>query len=205
MTTETQPETEIDELDPRVARSRSAIIESAAHLLLDGGVHATTVDAIAERAGVSKATIYRHWDSRQQLILDALHHIKPVHSAPDTGSLRTDLIEMVTGLAEHLASPSSAAFTSMAGAAEHEAELAVLRQEYNAERRSPAEAVIARAIDRGELPTDLDVDLFLATVVGPMFYRRVVQGRSVPPHWGERAVDAALAAYGSVGPAGSGA
>lgn len=182
--------------DPRVTRSKAAIIDAATELLLDGGVHATTVDAIAERAGVSKATVYRHWDSRQALILDALDHLKPVHPSPDTGSLRSDLVELTTALVDHLGSPSACAFTSMAGAAEHDPQLAELRQEYTTARRHPIEGVVERAIERGELPTDLDVDFFISSVVGPLFYRRVVQGRSVPRAWAEMAVDSALAGFG---------
>jgi AcrR family transcriptional regulator len=179
--------------DPRIARSTAAIIEAATELLLDGGVHAITVDAIAERSGVSKATIYRHWDSRQDLILDALLRLKPAHPVPDHGDVRSDLVHLLSGLREHLASPAAAAFTSMAGAAEHDPELARVRQEYTAARRSPMVAVVERAIARGELPTDLDVDRFIASIVGPLFYRRVVQGLAVPADWAEATVDAVLA------------
>lgn len=182
--------------DPRVTRSVASVLDATVALLLDGGVHATTVDAIAERSGVSKATIYRHWDSRQELVIEALARLKPDSPAPDTGTVRGDLVEITTGLVGHLGSPAAAAFTSMSGAAEHDPRLAELRLSFTAARRRPAEAVIVRAIERGELPSDLDVDLFLATVIGPLFYRRVIQGRPVPTDWAERTVDAVLAAYG---------
>ena len=183
------------ESDPRVARSKAAIIEAATQLLLDGGVHAITVDAVAERSGVSKATIYRHWESRQDLILDALHRLKPAHPVPDHGNVRADLVHLLSGLRDHLASPAAAAFTSMAGAAEHDPELARVRQEFTTARRHPIQTVVERAIERHELPADLDVDFFISSVVGPLFYRRVVQGRSVPQAWAELAVDSALARF----------
>ncbi len=184
-------------VDPRVARSRAAIVGATVELLLEGGVHATTVDAIAERAGVSKATIYRHWESRQQLIVDALEELKPHHELPDTGSVRDDLVTLLLHLRDQLESPTVAAFASMLGAAAHDPELADLRQQYTAARRHPSEVVVERAQGRGELPADLDVDLFLSMVVGPLFYRKIVQGRSIPRPWCEQVVDAALRAYGS--------
>lgn len=184
-------------LDPRVARSRAAILDATVELLLEGGVHLTTVDAIAERAGVSKATIYRHWPSREQLVIDALESLKPHHDLPDTGSVRDDLVDLLGRLRDHLDSPVAAGFTSMLGAAEHDPELAQLRQEYTAARRRPSELVVERAQARGELPADLDTDLFLSMVVGPLFYRRVVQGRPVPKRWCTQVVDAALRAFGT--------
>lgn len=182
------------DLDPRIARSKAAILDSAVGLLLGGGVHDTTVDAIADRARVSKATIYRHWSSRQELVIEALGQLKPEIEIPDTGSLRTDLQQLANDLVAHLASPAAAAFSSLAGAAEHDAQLAALRQEFIAARRHPIQVVVEAAIGRGELPADLDTDLFVAMVAGPLFYRRVVQGRRVPPHWADAVVEVALLA-----------
>lgn len=182
------------DIDPRIARSKAAILDAAVGLLLGGGVHDTTVDAIADRARVSKATIYRHWSSRQELVIDALAELKPDIKVPDTGSLRGDLKAITNDLRSHLASPAAAAFSSLAGAAEHDAQLASLRQEFIAARRHPIQVVVEAAIERGELPADLDTDLFVAMVAGPLFYRRVVQGRRVPAHWAEAVVEVALVA-----------
>ncbi len=182
------------EIDPRIARSKAAILDAAVSLLLGGGVHDTTVDAIADRARVSKATIYRHWNSRQELVIEALGLLKPDIEVPDHGSLRDDLRQITTDLLTHLASPAAAAFSSLAGAAEHDAQLAALRQEFIAARRQPIQVVVEAAVGRGELPADLDVDLFVAMVAGPLFYRRVVQGRRVPAHWAEAVVEVALLA-----------
>lgn len=164
-------------------------------LLLEGGIHAVSVDAIAERAGVSKATIYRHWETRTDIVLDALTAMKAGPELPDTGSARGDLVALVRQVAEHAASPALAVFGSLVGAAEHDLELAEMRAAFAQARSAPMRQLIARWIERGELPDDLDVELFLASVIGPVFYMRLARGELMPDGWSERLVDAALAAH----------
>jgi AcrR family transcriptional regulator len=180
--------------DPRVARSRVAIIDATIGLLLEGGIDDLSVDAIAERAGVSKATIYRHWETRQHLIMDALATMKRGVEAPDTGSLRGDLLALLEAVAAHLASPAGSVYCSLSGAAEHDPELAVMRREFAAERGEVMRTILRRAIERDELPADVDIELMLARLVGPLFYLRMARGELIPDHWPEHLVDAALAA-----------
>lgn len=180
--------------DPRVARSRVAIVDATIGLLLEGGIDDLSVDAIAERAGVSKATIYRHWETRQHLIMDALATMKRGVEAPDTGSLRGDLLTLLQGVSSHLASPAGSVYCSLSGAAEHDPELATMRREFAAERGQVMRTILHRAIERGELHADVDIELMLARLVGPLFYLRMARGELVPDRWPERLVDAALAA-----------
>lgn len=187
----------VAEPDPRVARSTTAIIAATVELLLEGGVHATTVDAIAERAGVSKATLYRHWETRQQLILDALTTLKPAPTPPGTGSLRGDLVAIAEGLVAHMGTPAASIFCSMSGAAEHDLELAELRSVFASARGETLRWLATDAVDRGELPADLDVDLFVASLIGPVFYLRLARGECAPAHWPEALVDRALASFGA--------
>jgi AcrR family transcriptional regulator len=180
--------------DPRVARSRVAIIDATTELLLEGGIDDLSVDAIAERAGVSKATIYRHWATRQHLIMDALAAMKRSVEPPDTGALRSDLLTLLHGVAEHLGSPAGSVYCTLSGAAEHDAELAEMRREFAAERGNVMRTILARGIERGELPADADVELIIGRLVGPLFYMRMARGELAPDHWPEALVDAALAA-----------
>lgn len=189
----TRPRGDSD-VDPRIARSKAVIIDAAVSLLLGGGVHDTTVDAIADRARVSKATIYRHWNTRQEVVIEALSHLKPAIPVPETGSLREDLKQITKHMVQHMSSPEAAVFTSLAGAAEHDVQLALLRQDFIAARRHPIQVVVEAAVARGELPEDLDTDLFVAMVAGPLFYRRVAQGQKVPNHWVDAVVEVALLA-----------
>lgn len=181
--------------DPRIARSRAAILGATRDLLLEGGLHDISVDAIAERAGASKATLYRHWDTRQALVLEALDDMKARHDVPDTGSLRDDLVAMLDQLVGHVASPAASVFASLVGAAEHDPELAEMRQAFARARSEPMRGLIARGIERGELPADVDVELLLASLVGPIFYLRLARDETVPAHWPAALVEGALAAH----------
>jgi AcrR family transcriptional regulator len=178
--------------DPRVARSRVAIVDATIGLLLEGGIDDLNVDAIAERAGVSKATIYRHWDTRQHLIMDALGTMKRGVEAPDTGSLRGDLIALLSAVVDHLGSPAGSVYCTLTGAAEHDVQLADLRRQFSAERGDTMRTVLGRGIERGELPADTDTELMLGRLVGPLFYMRMARGETIPAHWPEKLVDAAL-------------
>jgi AcrR family transcriptional regulator len=180
--------------DPRVARSRVAIVDATIELLLEGGIDDLSVDAIAERAGVSKATIYRHWDTRQHLIMDALATMKRGVEAPDTGTVRGDLLALLDGVLAHLGSPAGSVYCTLAGAAEHDAQLAEMRRQFAAERGESTRTILRRGIERGELPADTDIELMLGRLVGPLFYMRMARGELAPAHWPERLVDAALAA-----------
>lgn len=180
--------------DPRVARSKASIIEATVELLVEGGLADLSVDAIAERAGVSKATIYRHWDTRQQVVMEALMALKREEPIPDTGSLRDDLVQMLTSIANHLGTPSASIYSMLCGIAEHDAELAEMRRTFSAARRGAMLSLLQRAVERGDLPAELDVELFIGRLVGPLFYVRMTRGETPPPHWPEQLVDAVLAA-----------
>lgn len=180
--------------DPRVARSKAAIIEATVDLLVEGGLSDLSVDAIAERAGVSKATIYRHWDTRQQVVMEALTALKREESIPDTGSLRGDLVQMLTAIAEHLGTPSASVYSVLCGIAEHDPELAEMRRTFSAARRLAMRTLLERAVERGDLPRDVDLELLIGRLVGPLFYMRMTRGEAPPPHWPKDLVDAALAA-----------
>lgn len=94
------------ELDPRVARSRARLVAAATELLVDAGPQAVTVDAVAEHSGVAKSTLYRHWSSRTELLVEVIRANVPVLAAPDPslgfeGSLRA----LVDGVAATLSRP----------------------------------------------------------------------------------------------------
>lgn len=89
--------------DPRMARSRAAVLGTALELLVERGIAGTTIEAIAQRSGVAKTTIYRQWNSQAALTLDALRSILRPPADPDTGTLRGDLVALLTGFAAALA------------------------------------------------------------------------------------------------------
>lgn len=91
--------------DPRIARSRARLLAAATELLVESGPAAVTVDAIAERSGVAKSTLYRHWSSRAELMLDVMRHNVPVVPPPDlSGGFESALRSLLRGVAAGLAS-----------------------------------------------------------------------------------------------------
>lgn len=165
-------------------------------LIAERGIAATSIDAIAERSGVAKTTIYRHWESRPAVVLDALSRSLSAPEDPDTGSLRSDLHVLLGGLARALTdTPLAAVLTTIMDAAERDREFADLHRREVAGRHQVVRDVIVRGIGRGELPRGTDPDEVLALVTGPVFYRRLIAHGTVDEHDAAAVVDRVLAAY----------
>lgn len=191
--------------DPRVARSKDAVIDAAIDLLAEAGIGGTSIEAIAARAGVAKTTIYRHWPDRSSLLADAVRGLKDAGEIPDTGDLRADLIEAMTRVSTGLhTSRYGHALPSMLAAAEHDPELAEALHRIVAERRDALARrlrVHAAGHDAGgagrhaggDAGSTADAERLQAALVGPIFYRRLVVHRPFRPSEIERLVDVALA------------
>ncbi len=159
--------------DPRIQRSKDAVLGEAQRLLAESGIGGVSIDEISRRSGVSKTTIYRHWPTRSALLLDACATMGAPMETPDTGSLRGDLTPLAIQLAEHLRTARWAAvLPSIVDAAERDPELAELQTRLQAAMMAPFLAVAERAKKRGELPRGARAAEVVATVVGPLFYRR---------------------------------
>jgi AcrR family transcriptional regulator len=159
---------------PRSEKAHKAILEAAAELLLARGLAAVSMDAVAERAGVSKATIYRWWPTKETLALDALYHewtdVPPVR---DTGSLRGDLLSLLRPWARLASSrPYGRVIGALVTEAQTDPEFA---SEYRARfiepRREQARAVFRRAIERGEIPVTTKIEVALDLLYGPLYHR----------------------------------
>jgi AcrR family transcriptional regulator len=160
-------------IDERVRRSKEAVLLATHQLLSEAGFGGVSVDAVAQRAGVAKTTIYRHWPSRSALLLDACANLGSKPEAPDTGSLKGDLTVLATDIARRLRSERWAAILpSLIDAAERDAEIADLHARLHAERISAFRAAIERAQGRNEMPRGRDAADVTAAILGPLFYRR---------------------------------
>ena len=160
--------------DKRVERSRSAVLTETYRQLSQGGISGVSIDAISRQSGVSKTTIYRHWPSRSALLLDACASFGKPAKIPDTGSLRGDLLTLLTSLAEALDGTTwSKAYPSILDAAERDLEIAAVQSQLHLGFMAPFEAVIERAKADGDpslcgRPTG-DI---VAGLVGPLFFCR---------------------------------
>jgi AcrR family transcriptional regulator len=161
------------EPDGRPQRSRKAVLAATLQLLAQGGLGGVSMDEVARRSGVAKTTIYRHWPSRSALLLDACSNLGAKSQAPDTGTLKGDLMVLATHMAGRLRSDRWASILpSMIDAAERDPELAEVHTRLHAGFMEPLYVAIDRAKKRGELSPDRDPSEIVASVVGPLYYRR---------------------------------
>ena len=162
-----------DDTDKRVQRSTKAVMAATLKLLAEAGFGGVSVDEVSKRSGVAKTTIYRHWPSRSALLLAACSNISAKPEAPDTGTFRGDLTALATGMARRLASERWAnMLPSIIDAAERDPDVAGMHARLHADFMAPLYAVITRAQERGELARDRDPSHVVASVAGPLFYRR---------------------------------
>ena len=181
-------------VDPRVRRSRAAVIGTTLSLLAERGIAGTTIEAVAERSGVAKTTIYRQWESQPALVLDAFASVLRPPADPDTGTLRGDLVELHTGFATALTTgPATGLMFALIDAAERDPAFARLHRQEAAGRHALILEVITRGIRRGELPAGTDPAEVLDLMAGPIFHRRAVSGGELSPGFAERVVDLVLA------------
>ena len=181
MTREAAVEDAVRRGRPRSEKSRQAILGAARELLLKQGLNSISMDAVAERAGTSKATIYRWWPSKELLALDAL--FREWEPAPpdrrDTGSLAGDLLALIRPWARQLAGkPYGRVIAALVSKAQTDPQFA---EEYRARfvepRRDQARVIFVRAIERGEIPADTDIEVALDLLYGP-FYHRLLHGHA---------------------------
>jgi AcrR family transcriptional regulator len=182
---------------PRDPQAGRTILEAAMAEIADHGFSGLTIDGVAARAGVSKATIYRRWSGKAALVLDAAATLVPSPEAPDTGSIRSDLVALFG--ASYLRGPRDydAQMAGLFAEATVNEEVRVLLGSYARGRRSALATMVNRAVERGELPKGTDVDLLAELVGGALYYRSVVGGTSIDEAAIQRFVDVALRGLGA--------
>lgn len=161
---------------PRSSTAQTAILSATIALLLDEGLHAMSMDDVADRAGVSKATIYRWWASKELLALDALstEWAAPTPSnRTDTGSLRGDLLAVLRPWVRQLnEKPYGRVLAGLVAEAQIDPEFAKLYHEHFVQpRRDAARQILLRAASRGEIPAGTDFEVSLDLLYGPFYHR----------------------------------
>ena len=184
----------------RSARARQAILDAANALLDEHGFARTTIEAIAQRAGVGKQTIYRWWPCRASVLLEAyLARDDRQVTVPDTGTLRADLAAYLAELLTVLTCP--VAEQTIAGVAAHaqsDPDLAcVFRERFVDARRGEIRALLARGAVRGELRPGVDLDLATDAVFGPVWARLLLTGDRLDAAFAAALVDALLDGLGA--------
>lgn len=182
-------QTEGVEAKPRLGRKRDhtrdpKILDAALDVLSETGYDGMTIDMVAARAKAGKATLYRRWPSKSELVLDAVVCMKSrdidLDALPDTGTLRGDLVAMIRTPSIHDSERKLKVMAGIASMIARSPELAAAAQEALVEPRASANRILfRRAIDRGEIPADSAVERLC--MIGPAMvaYRVLMLGKPV--------------------------
>lgn len=183
---------------PRDAGRDRAILRATLRILQEQGYGGLTIDGVAAKAGVGRPTIYRRWPSKPALVVAALvQSSRLAVPAPDTGSLRGDLVDIQRHQVELMNSPISRRVTAgLVADLATDPELAESYvSEYLAPRRATVWQVLQRGVDRGDLRPDADFAFLYDLLMGPLFMRAVVWGQPLTADAAENTVDVILAAF----------
>src|SRR4051794_26760505 len=158
-------------LDVRVQRSRDRVLASALELLSERGVGGFAVDEVSRRSGVAKTTIYRHWPTREALVLDAASRISAEQEVPDTGSLAGDVTALLTDTGHRLSTARwSSVVPSIVDVAERDPEFAQVHARIQRGHAVALNTILERAVDRGDLSASADRPAMVSALIGPLYY-----------------------------------
>lgn len=168
--------------DPRIERSRQVILEAVLEELSDRGYGALTIESAARRAGVGKATIYRHWPDKIALIADAFKLLQQQRD-PElvTGTPREKLERILRHVADVVAaSPFSACLPALIEGAERDRAVRRFHHHFQAEARKPTIALIASGIATGDFPSRIDPEVAAFALLGAIFFCRLMTNAPFP-------------------------
>ena len=187
-----------ERIDPRVAQTRRAVHAATLAVIAESGVQAATVERIADRAGVSRSTVYRRWPSLAQLYFEAFGTLARRAPQPVQGDTATELLRYLTDYADRLNDDTyCSVLVALLDAAWRNPELALVRGTLFDERSSRAAAIVDAGIAAGRLRTDLDRRQALDAIVAPFLYRRVVEQQRLTRQDVRRLRDDVLARFGA--------
>ena len=189
---------------PRSAQSHQAILEATLALFAEEGLAGSSIEAIAERAGVGKTTIYRRWSSKEDVIKDALNLFRADNPIPDTGNIRNDLLYIAKESRELFNhNPLMAKLTTkLIAEIKTKPEIYhVFYEKLVASRVQQFRQIVERAKARGELRPDLDttfiVSLIFTSLVYSNIFTELIDPYAKSIYEPETAVDALLRGIGT--------
>ncbi len=178
-------------MDPRVERTRQQVMEAAQELLLEGGPGALTYSALAQRSGVGRATLYRHWPERDDLVRDMVAQRIAAVTVEPSGDLTTDLKAAIAIMRRNIATGETRTrFLTILERASWDEESRGLLTTMNSV--SPLRLVLEHAVTNGSLPADTDIDFSVSLLMGPLMHRALVTSQPLDDAFVERLVTAFL-------------
>jgi AcrR family transcriptional regulator len=194
--------------DPRALRSRETMLSAAGALLAAEGLEAVTHQAVAARAGVGRATVYRHWPQLLDLRLAVLsageHDLPPAPahlSAAAGADPRAELAFHLRTIATRFHHTASAVFAAVTGGAEYDEGMRRLRENSVTAMIDALRPALTAAVQRGLLRTDTTAETFATATIGPLFYQRFLLGNPLDDATVDAVLDTAWRAYAPTPPA----
>jgi AcrR family transcriptional regulator len=178
---------------PRRPGVEAAVFEAVLGLLTNGGYGSITVATVAERAGVSKTTIYRRWPSKAAMVAAAVSSLYLDRvEVPDTGSLSEDLVALLSESYRLMADGSGRVLERLVRESGQNPELVEVVSTILYARRRLYATMLNRALARGELAPEVDQELLLDLLLGPLWFRLLLSGAPITPDAARSVVDAVL-------------
>ncbi|KAA0022292.1 TetR/AcrR family transcriptional regulator [Antrihabitans cavernicola] len=161
---------------PRSESTRRAILDAAYDMLAETGFRGLTMEAIAQRAGAGKTTLYRWWPSKAAILLDAVHDRADRYPGfGDSGDVHTDLLDEVRGVIAFYRTKTGAAMLDLIAESRFEPSLAeAISERFIAGRRAATTEVLQRGIERGQVRADLDIDVTMDAIWGSIYYKLLI-------------------------------
>jgi AcrR family transcriptional regulator len=185
---------------PRDRSIDKRILEATLSVVAERGIGGAAMDEIALRSGVSKATIYQRWPSKEALCVDAVRQSEPEITETAGADPRADCVALLSELSGQRASERSALLLPrILAEASGNAELArVFQERIILPRRAQCAHIVERAIDRHQLARNTDVQFAVDMLIGPIFYRRLIRNAgSLDPAFPASLVNAVWTAFGT--------
>ena len=179
---------------PRCPTTHQAILDAANNLLDEIGFTNMSLEGIAARAGVGKATIYRRWSNKASVVMDAFLAATAKEIAfPNTGSAREDIRRQMRSVVKVLNGPRGRTIATLIGVVQSDNELAeAFRTRFVAVRRGEAKAVVQRGIANGEFKPDMDLESVLDCLYGPLYFRLLIGHEKASAKYADQLVDLVL-------------
>lgn len=179
---------------PRSDEHREAVLKAAVELMLEDDLRKVSIDRIAARSGVSKATIYKWWPNRTAVAVEAfLDQMMTAAPVPDTGSAAEDFRITLRGIMAFYSSPLGAIYAQLVGEAQfYPAERERIRIHQVGVRRVAVTKIWDRGVARGELNPNLDPEVAMDIVFGPAVYRRAIGHGGLTPADADAIVSTAM-------------
>ena len=179
---------------PRSQEARQAALDATVDLLLASGVEGVTFDEVAARSGVAKTTLYRHFGSKQAMVVEAASSCFVELPTPDNGDLRRDLREIFNRWQDKEKAPKVPDLMPvLLAGSDRDPELHTLVLAMLDERRRPIRTVLQLAQLRREIDPDLDLDLAIALLTGPFVQRRMVDRQEITDEFRDAVLEQVVA------------